>query len=105
MVSSATYASGAFATGLPAVLSQDVIGRLRGLGFNGVVVTDDLDAPGPSVDPRFADVAVRAVTAGVDLLLFVDTSAARPRRPARRWSTPSSAASFRATGWSTPTAG
>jgi beta-glucosidase-like glycosyl hydrolase len=38
-----------------------------------VVITDDLETPGVS---RYPDAAVRAVNAGVDLLLYAKTEAA-----------------------------
>ena len=58
-------------SGLPAVLSPRIVGSLlRGqLGFRGVVITDTLSAPAPL---RYADAPVRALKAGVDVLLFAD---------------------------------
>lgn len=58
--------------GLPATLSDAVIsGLLRGrLGFNGVVVSDDLQMKAISSRWGFAEAVRQAVLAGVDLLLI-----------------------------------
>src|SRR5262249_27515645 len=60
----------------PASLSPRVIGELlRGrLGFSGLVVTDDLEMK--AIGDHFAieDVAVRALAAGVDVLLVCHTA-------------------------------
>jgi beta-N-acetylhexosaminidase len=80
MVASATYSGGRFATGGPAVTSKETIGRLRGLGFRGVVITDALDAPGIVENPRRAGIAVDAVRAGADVLLFAGPSGAAAER-------------------------
>jgi beta-N-acetylhexosaminidase len=57
--------------GRPASLSRDAINVLRGaLGFDGVVVTDDLAMAGATGGGTVADAAVEAVGAGVDLLLI-----------------------------------
>jgi beta-N-acetylhexosaminidase len=54
----------------PASLSEDAIGMLRGdLGFDGVVVTDDLAMAGATGGGTPADAAVEAVGAGADLLI------------------------------------
>ena len=54
----------------PASLSPDAIGMLREeLGFDGVVVTDDLAMAGASGDGPPARAAVEAVAAGADLLV------------------------------------
>jgi beta-N-acetylhexosaminidase len=68
MVSNALYPA-LDRTGLPAVLSQVIVtGLLRQqLGFGGVVISDWLGAPGPA---RFPDASVRALNAGVDVLLL-----------------------------------
>jgi len=60
----------------PAVFSQAIVkGLLRGkLGFDGVVVSDALDAPTPSAVTHAPS---RAIAAGVDLLLYTSGSAAR----------------------------
>jgi beta-N-acetylhexosaminidase len=55
----------------PASLSPEAIGMLRGeLGFDGVVVTDDLAMAGASGDGSPARAAVEAVEAGADLLII-----------------------------------
>jgi beta-N-acetylhexosaminidase len=55
----------------PASLSPDAIGMLRGeLGFEGVVVTDDLAMAGASGGGSPARAAVGAVKAGADLLII-----------------------------------
>jgi beta-N-acetylhexosaminidase len=54
----------------PASLSRDAISMLRGdLGFDGVVVTDDLAMAGATGGGSVADAAVEAVRAGADLLV------------------------------------
>jgi beta-N-acetylhexosaminidase len=54
----------------PASLSKDAIGMLReDLGFDGVVVTDDLAMAGASGGGSPARAAVEAVKAGADLLI------------------------------------
>jgi beta-N-acetylhexosaminidase len=53
----------------PAVFSSHVVERLRhDLGFDGVVITDDLGAPSLAGDPGTK--AVQAVEAGADIVLF-----------------------------------
>jgi beta-N-acetylhexosaminidase len=55
----------------PASLSPEAIGMLRGeLGFDGVVVTDDLAMAGATGGGPPARAAVEAVEAGADLLLI-----------------------------------
>ena len=68
MVSNASYPR-LDPSGLPGVLSRRIVqGELRGrLHFSGVVVSDALEAPGPS---RFRRVSTLAANAGVDLLLW-----------------------------------
>jgi beta-N-acetylhexosaminidase len=63
-------------SGRPAVFSRTIVTKLlRGsLGFDGVVVTDALDAPTPNAT---AHAPARAIGAGVDLLLYTSGSAAR----------------------------
>lgn len=74
MVSSAAYPR-LDASGTPAVFSHTIVsGLLRGsLGFHGVVVTDALDAPAAARTPN---APVRALAAGVDLLLYTSGSTA-----------------------------
>lgn len=54
----------------PATLSPAIIGRMlrKDLGFGGVVITDDLEMKAISKKPGVA--AVRAIQAGVDLILI-----------------------------------
>ena len=55
----------------PASLSRDAISMLRrDLGFDGVVVTDDLAMAGATDGGTPAEAAVRAVQAGADLLVL-----------------------------------
>jgi beta-N-acetylhexosaminidase len=55
----------------PASLSRDAMNMLRGdLGFDGVVVTDDLAMAGATGGGTVADAAVKAVGAGADLLII-----------------------------------
>ncbi|MDP8951518.1 MAG: hypothetical protein M3N18_04630 [Actinomycetota bacterium] len=55
----------------PASLSQAAIELLRGeLGFDGVIVTDDLAMEGAKRGGTVAEAAAAAVTAGVDLLII-----------------------------------
>ena len=70
MVSNAGYAA-YDPTGTPAVLSRQIVtGLLRQqLGFDGVVISDAMEAPGPA---SRSDAEVRAVNAGVDVLLFTN---------------------------------
>lgn len=63
---------GLTADGVPASLSPDAVGLLRGAyDFDGLVVTDDLAAM-PAITTRFAtpDAAERALAAGADLILL-----------------------------------
>jgi beta-N-acetylhexosaminidase len=68
MVSNAGYRA-YDASGLPAVLSRRIVtGLLRErLGFGGVVISDEMSAPGPS---GRSDAPVRAIDAGTDVLLY-----------------------------------
>jgi beta-N-acetylhexosaminidase len=70
MVSNASYPA-LDASGVPALISKPIVsGLLRGqLGFHGVVITDSITAPGPKSYP---DTPVRALKAGVDVLLYAD---------------------------------
>jgi beta-N-acetylhexosaminidase len=74
MVSNAIYPA-LDAAGTPAVFSRSIVtGLLRGtFGFNGLVVSDALDAPTPARTPH---AAARALAAGVDLLLYTSGGAA-----------------------------
>jgi beta-N-acetylhexosaminidase len=74
MVSSAAYPK-LDPTGTPAVFSRTIVSGLlrRALGFRGVVVTDALDAPAAARTPN---APVRALAAGVDLLLYTSGSTA-----------------------------
>jgi beta-N-acetylhexosaminidase len=78
MLSSAVYP--ALAPG-PAVLSPRVVqGELRdGVGFDGVTISDDLEAPAFAGYGGASGAAVRATRAGVDLLLFARTYAGADR--------------------------
>ena len=70
MVSNAAYPA-LDPSGLPASLSPSIVSKLlrKELGFRGVVITDAMSAPGPASYP---DAPVRALAAGVDVLLFTD---------------------------------
>ena len=72
MLSSATYPALSRA---PAVLSRRVVqGELReGLGFDGVTISDDLEAPAFASRGGASGAALAATRAGVDLLLFAGT--------------------------------
>lgn len=56
----------------PATLSPSVInGLLRGrLGYDGVVVTDDLQMDAIAAEYTLEEVVLRAIGAGADILLF-----------------------------------
>jgi beta-N-acetylhexosaminidase len=55
----------------PASLSPAAVGLLRDeLGFDGVIVTDDLIMEGARRGGTTAETALRAVEAGVDLLII-----------------------------------
>jgi beta-N-acetylhexosaminidase len=72
MVSSAIYPA---LSRVPAVLSPRVVAReLRdGLGFGGVTISDDLEAPAFAPYGGASGAALRATRAGVDVLLFART--------------------------------
>ena len=75
MISNAGYRA-YDASGLPAVLSHPIVtGLLRGrLGFDGLVISDAMEAPGPS---GRAVAAAKAVAAGVDVLLYTSEAAGK----------------------------
>jgi len=59
--------------GAPASLSPEAVGLLRNqVGFEGVVITDDLDMRAVRKDNSLEEAAIRAVMAGNDILLFTD---------------------------------
>lgn len=66
---------------LPASLSPDVIGGLlrRGMGFDGVVITDALDMGGITGGGKNEPAVVDALGAGTDLLLCTPAMASRDR--------------------------
>ena len=72
MVSNAGYTS-LDPSGTPAVLSRPIVtGLLRErLGYDGVVVTDAMETPGPG---SRADAPLAALRAGVDVLLYTSES-------------------------------
>ncbi len=79
MVSSAAYS--AYGSDQPAVLAPEVIQTLLrdDLGFEGLVITDDLEA-GAITDERNSDrVAVGSLAAGSDLVLFATSVGASGR--------------------------
>lgn len=53
---------------LPATLSPTVLGHLRTLGFDGVIVSDALDMAGASAGRGITEAAVLSLVAGADLL-------------------------------------
>lgn len=55
----------------PASTSRKILGLLRGeLGFKGLIISDDLDAPGILRGRAMAQTAVASIAAGADLLLL-----------------------------------
>jgi beta-N-acetylhexosaminidase len=76
MVSSAIYPTLTPGSDQPAALSPQIVkGLLRGqLGFDGVVITDDLEAPAIETSP--GDAGALALQAGNDLLLYAKTDGA-----------------------------
>ncbi len=77
MVSNASYE--ALTGPVPAVLSARTYAALRAAGVAGPVITDALGAAGLATQ---RDVAVRAVNAGADLLLYTDERGASAGRRA-----------------------
>jgi beta-N-acetylhexosaminidase len=57
---------------LPATLSKKTVTKLlrEAMGFRGLVITDDLHMKAVSDHYPLAEAAIRAITAGADLLLF-----------------------------------
>ena len=70
---------------LPASLSPKAMGLQReDLGFDGVVITDDLAMVGASGGGAPSQAAVAAVKAGADMLLISSPPQQQPM-PMRRW--------------------
>jgi beta-N-acetylhexosaminidase len=67
MLSTAVYP--ALGSKLPAAVSKTVVADLRRLGFDGAIVTDALDSPAVHAFMTTSEAAVRAIAAGVDLVL------------------------------------
>ena len=77
--------------GTPAVLSpRSSPGSSAALGFRGVVITDEIEAPGPA---SRGDAAVIAVNAGVDVLLYTSERDSGSG-VLESWSAPSRAARY-----------
>jgi beta-N-acetylhexosaminidase len=76
MVSNASYTAYG---GRPAAWSPRVFGVLGGLGFEGVTITDALEALAATERVPLDEAAFRAARAGVDLLLFVGTERSTER--------------------------
>jgi beta-N-acetylhexosaminidase len=78
MVGTATYT--ALDPDAPAALSERVVGReLRDrIGFDGVVITDDLEAGSITATRTAEDAAVDAARAGTDILLFAKRAGPGP---------------------------
>jgi beta-N-acetylhexosaminidase len=62
-------------SGVPATYSSIVIGEhLRGkLKYSGLVITDDLEMNGASIDAHVSERAIKAFLAGNDMLMFAGT--------------------------------
>jgi len=58
----------------PAAFSPAAIGILRDAGFNGVVITDDLSKAKQVSRYSLSERAVKAISAGVDIMLFSATA-------------------------------
>jgi len=76
MMSSATYSL--IDPDAPAVFSPRVVGLVRELGFDGVIISDDLSAAVQVQNVPAGNRAVRAVDAGVDLVLASAKPSAAP---------------------------
>jgi beta-N-acetylhexosaminidase len=65
---------------LPASLSRRAVQALRAsyIGFDGVVVSDDMEMGAVSDDYSFEERIIKAVNAGTDLLVFSNVSAREP---------------------------
>jgi beta-N-acetylhexosaminidase len=63
----------------PASLSAEVYGALRGMGFDGVAMTDDLAMGAIASAYGQAEAAVLAVQAGADMLITADYKAGATR--------------------------
>lgn len=65
------------ATGTPSSLSKPIVTDLlrKGLGFNGVIITDDLEMGAITNSMSVADAAVAAVAAGNDMVMVAQTAA------------------------------
>ncbi|HEX2448596.1 MAG TPA: glycoside hydrolase family 3 N-terminal domain-containing protein [Methyloceanibacter sp.] len=65
---------------LPASLSHRAVQALRAdyIGFDGVVVSDDMEMGGVADDHSFEERVVKAVNAGTDLLVFSNVAASDP---------------------------
>lgn len=67
-------------SGLPATYSKPLIDLLRtGLGYDGLIMTDDLEMNGASVARDIGERAVRAFLAGNDMLMFAGPPANQRR--------------------------
>lgn len=76
MMSSAIYSR--IDPDAPAVFSPTVVGLVRELGFDGVIISDDLSAAVQVANVPPGERAVRAVDAGVDLVLASARPSAAP---------------------------
>lgn len=76
MMSTAVYPG--YDPGTPAAFSRTIVGtELRDrLGFDGVVITDDLETPAVAAQTTPAEAAVTCAAAGVDVVLFAKTESA-----------------------------
>lgn len=69
----------------PVSLSRKAIaGMLRGkMGFQGLVVTDDLQMNAIRKNYSYRDAVIRAINAGVDILMISNSAGADPKLPAK----------------------
>lgn len=79
MVCHACFPSQGEEDNLPASLSKNIISNLlkEKLGFNGIIITDDLDMKAISDKYTTEIAAIKAINAGVDILLYRDYRNAR----------------------------